>query len=156
MIRQISALLTCVACFAAVFVVRASHATDVEAKIPAIAITPVEASMHEFMEYMYQPAFLRLKASMAAAPSDNMGWKAIKTDSLILAEANNLLLERGPQEDSADWKAHAVRVREAGAELYGAAKAKEYDASHAAFLKMLERCNACHKQFAEGKHQLSP
>ena len=29
---------------------------------------PVEDSMHEFMEYVFQPTYLRLKASMATAP----------------------------------------------------------------------------------------
>ena len=33
---------------------------------------PVEDSMHEFMEYVFQPTYLRLKASMAAAPVEGV------------------------------------------------------------------------------------
>ena len=32
-------------------------------------VVPVEESMHEFMEYVFQPTYLRLKQSMAAAPA---------------------------------------------------------------------------------------
>ena len=51
----------------------------------------VEDSMHEFMEYVYQPTYKRLKTSMKAEPADRNGWKAIKADSLILAESANRL-----------------------------------------------------------------
>ena len=40
----------------------------------------VEPSMHEFMEYVFQPTYPRLKHSMMAVPADNKGWKAIKSD----------------------------------------------------------------------------
>jgi hypothetical protein len=49
---------------------------------------PVEDSMHEFMEYVFQPTWLRLKVSMATAPTDNKGWKALK--SAICCWAENL------------------------------------------------------------------
>jgi hypothetical protein len=71
---------------------------------------PVEPDMHEFMEYVFQPTFKRLKPVMAAAPSDNQAWKAIKADSLILAEGGNLLLIRQPKDDAPDWVKHSVLV----------------------------------------------
>ncbi len=43
--------------------------------LPAEDIVPVEDSMHEFMEYVFQPTYLRLKQSMAAAPADNKDGK---------------------------------------------------------------------------------
>ena len=82
--------------------------------------------MHEFMEYVFQPAYLRLKQAMATAPADNKGWKALKSDSLILAESCNLLFDRAPDEKAADWKAHAKAAREKGGQLYSAAKAKSF------------------------------
>ena len=33
----------------------------------------VEADMHHFMEYLVEPAYLRLQKNMAAAPADNAG-----------------------------------------------------------------------------------
>ncbi|MFM7036279.1 MAG: hypothetical protein ACKO2L_01020 [Planctomycetaceae bacterium] len=124
--------------------------------VPEDGPKAVEDSMHEFMEYVFQPAYLRLKQSMATAPADNKGWKAIKSDSLILAESCNLLFDRAPDEKAADWKAHAVAAREKGGQLYSAAKAKDFAAAGTAWKTMLESCNACHRQFENGKHILQP
>ncbi|MEJ7592281.1 MAG: hypothetical protein WKF77_12090 [Planctomycetaceae bacterium] len=117
---------------------------------------PVEDSMHEFMEYVFQPTYLRLKASMAAAPIDNKGWKAVKSDALILAESCNLLFVRKPDEHGDDWAKHATASKTHGAELYKAAKEKNFEAATTAYKMMLNNCNACHKQFEDGKHILQP
>ncbi len=119
-------------------------------------IVPVEESMHEFMEYVFQPTYKRLKVTMATAPADNAGWKAIKADSLVLAESCNLLLGRKPEENAADWVKHAEASRTDGAALYKAAKEKNFDAATTAYKSMLNNCNACHKQFEEGRHILQP
>ena len=117
---------------------------------------PVEDSMHEFMEYVFQPTYLRLKASMATAPTDNKGWKAVKSDSLILAESCNLLFARKPDEHGEDWVRHATASKTYGAELYKAAREKNFEAATTAYTTMLNNCNACHKQFENGKHILQP
>ncbi|MBX3436752.1 MAG: hypothetical protein KF861_04615 [Planctomycetaceae bacterium] len=122
----------------------------------ASATKPVEPDMHEFMEYVFQPTFERLKVAMAAAPADNRGWKAIKADSLILAEGGNLLLDRVPDDETADWVKHSVQVRDFGGQLYRAAKAKEYATARKHYESMVQNCNACHHQFAGGEHILSP
>ena len=118
--------------------------------------TPVEESMHEFMEYVFQPTYLRLKASMVAVPADNKGWKALKSDALILAESCNLLFARKPDEHGEDWTSHAMAAKTHGAELYKAAKEKNFEAATSAYKAMLNNCNACHKQFEDGKHILQP
>src|SRR5687768_8874539 len=74
------------------------------------ATEPVEPDMHEFMEYVFEPSFKRLKAAVAAAPADNATWKTVKADSLILAEGGNLLLGRPSEDDAADWAKHSVQV----------------------------------------------
>lgn len=117
---------------------------------------PVESDMHEFMEYVFQPTYLRLKEQMAKEPADNQAWKAIKSDGLILAESGNLLLMRKSEEDPADWMRHSTKVREAGGQLYAAAKAKDYRTARQHYETMLTNCNACHDQFAGGEHQLEP
>lgn len=120
-------------------------------------VVPVEESMHELMEYVFQPTYRRLKQSMAAAPADNNGWKAIKSDALILAEGCNLLFGRETDGDQAqDWAKHTTAARTAGAELYKAAKMKDFTAAGTAYKAMLNNCNACHRQFEEGKHILQP
>ena len=117
---------------------------------------PVEQSMHEFMEYVFQPTYLRLKAQMAAEPPDNKAWKAVKSDALILAEGGNLLLIRQPEKDTKSWQDLSAQVRGLGGELYQAAKKKDYKSAHQHYKAMLIKCNACHQQFAKGEHQLEP
>ena len=112
--------------------------------------------MHEFMEYAFEPAYKRLQAAMAKEPADNGGWKAIKGESLQLAEGGNLLLIRTPQDDASIWREMSAAVRGAGGELYAAAKKKDFVASRKSYETLLLKCNACHDKFAGGEHQLSP
>lgn len=132
---------------------RSAGAADADADA---APEPVEDDMHEFMEYVFQPTYRRLKAEMAEAPADNQAWKAIKSDSLILAEGGNLLLIRTPEEDADEWTEHSAAVRDLGGELYAAAKAKDYEAARRHYTAMLTQCNHCHNDFADGEHQLTP
>ncbi|HBL43303.1 hypothetical protein [Gimesia sp.] len=117
---------------------------------------PVEPDMHEFMEYVFQPTYKRLKQAMASEPADRNAWKSIKADSLILAEGGNLLLLHKPEENRKAWDAHSIEVRKAGGQLYQAAKAKDFKAAQMHYQSMLKNCNACHQQFADGEHQLKP
>jgi hypothetical protein len=117
---------------------------------------PVEDDMHEFMEYVFQPPYKRLKASIAVAEKDNATWKSIKSDALILAESGNLLLGRGPDGDEADWNKHSIASRDFGGQLYRAAKAKDTEKTMQTYKLMLESCNACHKQFSGGDPELTP
>jgi hypothetical protein len=117
---------------------------------------PVEESMHEFMEYVFEPSYLRLQKSMAAAPADNAGWKAIKGDSLVLAEATNLLFDRTPEENGAQWRQIAAEVRVQGGAFYAAAKKKDFAAARSSYEAMLNKCNTCHEQFHKGKPVLTP
>ena len=120
------------------------------------AAVPVEPDMHEFMEYVFQPTFRRLKPAMSVVPADKKAWKAIKADALVLAEAGNLLLIREPKDEVADWVEHSVQVREFGGQLYRAAKAKDHATARKHYESMVKNCNACHHQFAGGEHILTP
>jgi hypothetical protein len=127
-----------------------------ESPAPTSQPQPVEKDMHEFMEYVFQPTYKRLKSSMASEPADNNAWKGIKADALILAEGGNLLMIRKPKEDAATWDELSAAVREAGGSMYQAAKKKDYASARQHYEGMLKKCNACHDKFAEGEHQLSP
>ncbi len=120
------------------------------------AVEPVEKDMHEFMEYVFEPTFKRLKPAMASQPADNAGWKIIKADGLILAEGGNLLLARQPEEHADAWVQLATTVRKHGGEVYAAGKKKDFAAARTAYTAMIESCNTCHKKFADGEHQLEP
>lgn len=116
----------------------------------------VEKSMHEFMEYLFQPTYKRLKQTMNTAQLDSTAWKAMKADSLILAEAGNLLILRTPKENAATWNRLSAEVRKSGGELYQAARKKDIESAKRHYESMLKCCNGCHQAFAGGKYQLLP
>ena len=118
-------------------------------------IQPVDDDMHHFMEYVFEPNYKRLKAAMATEPSDKQAWKGIKGDALTLAECANLLVMRVP-ENGYGWKPFSLQVRGYGSQLYQAARKSDYPAARKAYTSMLQQCNACHKKFADGEHQLTP
>ena len=118
-------------------------------------LVPVEEDMHEFMEYVFQPTYRRLKQQMAQKNKNRPVWKQIKSDALILAEASNLTMIRGSK-NSPDWNRYSVKVRDLGGQLYRAAKKGDDAAAQQHYRAMLTKCNACHKKFAGGKHQLKP
>ncbi len=119
-------------------------------------IKPVDVNMHDFMEGMFQAPYRRLKVAMEKEPSDAQGWKALRSDALILTEGSNLLLIRKPEKDVADWVKYSIATRNAGTEIIKAGKQKNFAASKEAYVRMLDHCNACHKQFENGKHIMTP
>lgn len=119
-------------------------------------IKPLDVNMHDFMEGMFQAPYRRLKVAMEKEPTDPQGWKALRSDAIILAEGSNLLLIRKPEKDVEDWLKHSVATRNAGAEIIKAAKQRNFTASKEAYVRMLDHCNACHKQFENGKHIMKP
>ena len=116
---------------------------------------PVEDDMHEFMEYVFEPTYLRLKEQMAVEKKDRPVWKKIKSDALILAEGGNLTLMCSAN-DSPEWAEFWHFGGEFGGQLYQAAKKNDAAAASKNYTAMLGQCNACHKKFAGGKHQLKP
>ena len=127
-----------------------------EAKSDQAGPQPVDDDMHHFMEYVFEPNYKRLKVGLSREPQDRNVWKAIKGDSLTLAECANLLLNRVPDEDATQWRELSIAVRTRGGQLYQAARKSDYTAARRAYVAMLEKCNSCHKQFADGEHQLRP
>lgn len=117
---------------------------------------PVETDMHELMEYIFQPAFKRLKPAMENEPADNAAWKTIKSEALTLAEGGNLILMRSPEKEKIIWNLHGTKVRGHGRVLYQAAKAKDFKLASQQYRMMLISCNACHYKFASGEHILTP
>ncbi len=119
-------------------------------------LVPVDTNMHDFMEGMFQSPYRRLKEAIASEPKDNNGWKAIRSDLLILAEGSNLLILRKQEKDQAKWDEYGVASKQAGEIAFKAAKQKNFSESRKAYESMLIHCNDCHKAFANGKHQLAP
>lgn len=116
----------------------------------------LDTSMHDFMEGVFQGPYRRLKQAMANENKTNATWKVIRGETLVLAEGGNLLLLRKPKKDVEDWLKYSIASRDAGAELFKAAKKRDADGAAKAYRSMLNQCNACHKQFDNGKNQLEP
>jgi len=119
-------------------------------------IVPVDTNMHDFMEGMFQAPYRRLKEALANEPKDNIGWKAIRSDLLILAEGSNLLALRKSEKDQARWNELSVASKQAGELAFKAAKLKNFAETRKSYEAMLVHCNECHKVFDDGKHQLTP
>lgn len=151
--------------FAAAVVGLIGYSLVVQPSVPVLAqqsdsaqtdMKPVETDMHEYMEYIHQPTYRKLRDVMKKAPEDDKGWLDIKSGALILSESGNLILLRGPKKDREDWNAHAIAIREAGAKLYRAAHDQEFQQATTHYQAMIQKCNSCHQQFAGGEHQLKP
>ncbi len=119
-------------------------------------LVPVDTNMHDFMEGMFQLPYRRLKEAMASEPKDNGGWKAIRSDVLILAEGCNLLLTRKPEQDEAKWFEFSLASKKDGESAFKAAKAKNFAETRTAYESMLTHCNECHTAFSKGKPILTP
>lgn len=155
--RRLSCLLSLL--FVCTFFGRPENAAPLradETKPEKPTAKPVPVNMHDFMEGVFQSPYRRLKAAMAAEPKDNKEWKALRSDALILAEGGNLLLMRLPEKNVDHWTKYSVDSRDAGADLIKAAKAKNFAGAKKSYQAMLVHCNACHKEFADGKHMLTP
>lgn len=155
---SLAALAASAACLTILFVLAAPLQPVLAAPASKAEIMPepVEDDMHEFMEYVFQPGYKRLKVAMAMESPDNAVWKTIKAESLVLAEGGNLLLLRTPDEDADAWREYSAAVRGLGADVYHAAKKKDVAATRKSYEAMLVQCNQCHQKFADGEHQLQP
>lgn len=146
-------LILLVALVASIFA--SAVADDSKPKVAA-SPQPVDDDMHHLMEYVFEPAWKRLKVTMASEPSDKKVWKEIKGDALTLAEVSNLLFGRAPEENAEDWAKLAVKTRSAGSDFYQAARKRDFPSASKSYRLMLKNCNACHDSFADGEHQLEP
>lgn len=145
---------------AALFAVALSSAPQPGSAVAAEKDKPVEpavkASVHDYMEALFQGPYKRLKAGIAAEPKDNVGWKVIRSEALTMSVGSDGLLTRKPEKDADEWTKYSVASRDAAADVYKAAKAKDFPAARKAYEAMLGHCNACHKKFDDGNHQLTP
>ncbi len=120
------------------------------------AFAPVD-NMHHFMEYICEPSYKTLQASMANKPANRRAWSPIKSAALILAETSSIVAARGPKDDEkkmAEWNKISADVYTSAKALYGAAGKGNYDLAKKQYGLMIENCNKCHTVFDNGKHQL--
>jgi len=111
-------------------------------------------NMHHFMEYICEPSYKGLKATLATEPANRKAWKPFKNHSLVLAESISLVALRGPKEEekSKQWKQVSLDVHKHATALYKSSG--DYEQAKQHYGAMIESCNKCHTVFAGGKYQL--
>jgi hypothetical protein len=114
--------------------------------------------VHHLMEDVVGSAFGAAKKGLSKEPADTATWKNVRSMGLIIGESGNLLLGRAPEEvETKAWTAMAVKLREAGDELYKTAKKKDYAAASKAYINLVDACNKCHVRFnEEGEPKIEP
>ena len=125
-----------------------------EAEADATSFDPVD-NMHHFMEYICEPSYKSLRQIMVKEPENRKQWKAFKNHSLVLAETTALVAQRGPKDDeakNAQWNQLSLDVYNSGKKLYKSAG--KFDEAKQHYSVMIDNCNKCHTEFADGKYQL--
>ncbi len=133
-----------------------SPATAAEEAKKKRAVEPVEGDMHEFMGHLYEPAYKRLRQSLASKPTSQEAWKNVASDALILAEGGNLLLGRSADSTDDHWASNATGIRTFGSFVYRSAREKDYMNAVFYYRHMVEQCNDCHREFGSADMRLEP
>jgi len=92
--------------------------------------------------------------STKTAPKNDMEWTAIQTSAAVLAEAGNLILEKGrlkengqPVPQSADFRKHVAALVEAAKGAHKAALTKDPEAVFNACEPLYQACYSCHQAY---------
>jgi hypothetical protein len=119
------------------------------------AVQPV-GTMGELMVSMVYPAANDLLLFMhRGGPKDEKEWVAVQRSAVVLGESGNLLLVRGPR-DQSGWIKSARMLVDAGLAAYKAARARDANALLAVDVPLNAACIACHKQYRPNVHPKAP
>jgi cytochrome c556 len=126
--------------------------------VPSAAELKPLVDTHELMEHVVEGAFKELKKGVSGPPADAATWRRVRDASLLLGESGNLLLIRKPDDaDSGEWSRLSIAMRQAGDKMSKAAKAKNYDATRAAYGELVQSCNSCHAKYGDdGEPKIDP
>ncbi len=111
---------------------------------------PVQAigSMSDIMVSMVYPAANNILLSVyRGGPTNDADWTSIQRSGVLMAETGNLLANRAPGGNPADWARDSKLLADAGAAVYKAARAKDTTALLATDQAINASCTTCHKQF---------
>ena len=123
---------------------------------PASAAPPIKAvaTLEEIMHGMVIPnaeivwgasgSIVTAKGVEERRPKNGDEWIAVEASATTLAEAGNLLMMEGRAKDNGRWMDRARALREAGAAVHQAAKAKDVEALFQKGGDLFEACQGCH------------
>jgi hypothetical protein len=117
----------------------------------------VELPMKELMGHVIDPAAWQFwnytgwvddeTGSHSRIPTTEEGWLDAETGAVTVAEASNLLLLPGRNQEDADWAKFAKQLYDASMEARQATIDKDEQAMFDTGGKMYEACVACHAKF---------
>jgi hypothetical protein len=100
------------------------------------------------MEGMIQPNFRGVEKLLRGTPKDLDSWTFARGQSLLIAEAGNLLQLRPPREKGQElWSALAIQLRESSTRLARFNSEKELLRARTALVEITAVCNRCHEAF---------
>jgi len=118
---------------------------------PAAAATPPLArrvgTMSELMVDFIYPASDAVFYISSRTPTSSEEWMTLQGQTLMLAEAANLLMMPGRARDQERWMADAALMLDAGEAAYRAAKERDVPALEALSDQLYESCVTCHTHY---------
>ena len=84
-------------------------------------------------------------------PTTDEQWFAIEQSGTVLTEAGNLLMMEGRAKDQGHWMDRARALREAGASVHDAAKARNVEAVYERGGNLFDACQGCHFEYRYDK-----
>jgi hypothetical protein len=96
-----------------------------------------------------------LKETVEIQPKDNDEWVEVEQSATALTEAGNLLMMEGRAKDSGHWMERARALREAGAAVHKAAKARSVQGVFDTGGQLFEACQGCHFEYRFEKDPLT-
>ncbi|MGE0158076.1 MAG: hypothetical protein AB7T31_01620 [Gemmatimonadales bacterium] len=138
----------------ALALVAATSSCGRSAGVAAPATIPAAASaarrvgtMSELMVDFIYPASDAVFYISSRTPATSEEWMALQGQTLMLAEAANLLMMPGRARDQERWMADAALMLDAGEAAYRAAKARDVAALEALSDPLYESCVTCHTDY---------
>lgn len=84
-------------------------------------------------------------------PANNEEWIRVEQSATALTEAANLLMMDGRAKDTTRWYQRSIALREAGAAVHKAAKARDPEAVFETGGQLFEACQGCHFEYRFAK-----
>lgn len=104
-------------------------------------------TMSELMVDFIYPASDAVFYITSRTPTTSEEWMTLQGQTLMLAEAANLLMMPGRARDEDRWMADAALMLEAGEAAYRAAKVRDVPALEALSDQLYESCVTCHRDY---------
>ena len=140
-----------VACGLAVFLAGCGKsAPSANAGPPVKAVATLEEVMHGMVipnaqvVWAASGSIVTAKGVEERRPKSEDEWINVEASATTLTEAGNLLMMEGRAKDNGRWMDRARALREAGAAVHKAAKARDVDALFEKGGDLFEACQGCH------------